>query len=520
MMSVVVILVLLETVRFLIKDKSETLSSKYVCRTKPTPQNYKIFCSGQHSRGYCPANFQKQPVINTIAEKRVFLCTETDVSNALYEQENPENHLPGAGLPADGAVDRTDRYGLSGTRRRGGIGGFGPGGYLLPDDLHAGIRVQHRRPDSHRPPQRSQGVFADRPSVHAKYGVPAVDGPRAVHPLESLRSPHHGALIEAPDVREAAVRYLDYRVYGFFFAYVGSMFRAFYVGTTRTRILTINSIVMVLTNVVLNYLLIFGKFGFPEMGIAGAAIASSISEGVSALFYILYTRYRTDWRRYKFRFTGFDFSLQKQILSLSVWVMIQQGVAFLAWFLFFLCIEHLGKRDLAATNIVRAVSSLIFMFINAFASTASSLVSNLLGAGYAEQIMPLCRKMIRLCFCFVLPLCILAAAIPYWTLRIYTDDVSLIEYAIPSLWVMLTTNIPCTAAFIYQFSVSGTGNTRTALTIVACTSIVYVAYTALLVYGLHADVALCWTADHVYYGCTLTASYLYMRYGNWRARKI
>ena len=62
-----------------------------------------------------------------------------------------------------------------------------------------------------------------------------------------------GALIEAPDVREAAVRYLDYRVYGFFFAYVGSMFRAFYVGTTRTRILTINSIVMVLTNVVLNY---------------------------------------------------------------------------------------------------------------------------------------------------------------------------------------------------------------------------------------------------------------------------
>lgn len=43
MMSVVVILVLLETVRFLIKDKSETLSSKYVCRTKPTPQTIKYF---------------------------------------------------------------------------------------------------------------------------------------------------------------------------------------------------------------------------------------------------------------------------------------------------------------------------------------------------------------------------------------------------------------------------------------------------------------------------------------------
>lgn len=59
MMSVVVILVLLETVRFLIKDKSETLSSKYVCRTKPTPQNYKIFCSGQHSRGVLSCKFPK-----------------------------------------------------------------------------------------------------------------------------------------------------------------------------------------------------------------------------------------------------------------------------------------------------------------------------------------------------------------------------------------------------------------------------------------------------------------------------
>ena len=315
---------------------------------------------------------------------------------------------------------------------------------------------------------------------------------------------------------------LQYSNVAFLFSVVINLGMAFEkifqaVGSMKTSMVSL--LCGCIVNIILDPMMIFG-WGFPEMGIAGAAIASSISEGVSALFYILYTRYRTDWRRYKFRFTGFDFSLLKQILSLSVWVMIQQGVAFLAWFLFFLCIEHLGKRDLAATNIVRAVSSLIFMFINAFASTTSSLVSNLIGAGYTEQIMPLCRKMIRLCFCFVLPLCILAAAIPYWTLRIYTDDVSLIEYAIPSLWVMLTTNIPCTAAFIYQFSVSGTGNTRTALTIVACTSIVYVAYTALLVYGLHADVALCWTADHVYYGCTLTASYLYMRYGNWRARKI
>lgn len=328
-------------------------------------------------------------------------------------------------------------------------------------------------------------------------------------------------IIESPEVCAAATEYLDYRVYGFFFAYLGSMFRAFYVGTTRTRILTINSVVMVLTNVVLNYLLIFGKLGFPPLGIAGAAIASVAAEAVSALFYLLYTRYRIDWRSYRlFRFAGFDLSLLRQILSLSVWVMIQEGAAFLAWFIFFLCVEHLGPRDLAATNIVRAVSSLIFLFINAFASTASSLVSNLLGAGRTEEIMPLCRRTIRLSLCFVLPLCALAALLPAQTLRIYTDDPSLIRYAIPSLWVMLTTNLLCAAAFVYQFSVSGTGNTRTALGIVLTASILYVSYTLLLTYGLRADIALCWTAEYIYNGCILIASWCYMRYGNWRARKI
>ena len=100
-------------------------------------------------------------------------------------------------------------------------------------------------------------------------------------------------------------------------------------------------------------------------------------------------------------------------------------------------------------------------------------------------------------------------------------DIALVPAAaVPSLWVMLTTIVPCVPAFIYQFSVSGTGNTRTALGITLVCVTAYTLYTLWLVYVLRADVALCWTADHVYYLISLALSYAYIRSGRWRRLKI
>lgn len=48
-----------------------------------------------------------------------------------------------------------------------------------------------------------------------------------------------------------------------------------------------------------------------------------------------------------------------QILSVSIWVMIQHGIAFGGWFIFFIAMEHLGERPLAITNVVRSISSFL-----------------------------------------------------------------------------------------------------------------------------------------------------------------
>lgn len=330
-----------------------------------------------------------------------------------------------------------------------------------------------------------------------------------------------GRLIASAEVRAAALSYLDWRICGFFFSFIAVMFRAFYVGITRTRILTANSVATVLTNIGLNHLLIFGRGGFPELGIAGAAIASVAAEAVSVLFFALYTYFRGERRRYRlFRFRGFDLRQLGQILRVSVWVMVQEGMAFLSWFIFFVCIEHLGARELAVTNMVRSLSSVVFMFVNAFASTASSLVSNMIGAGEADGVLPLCRRMTLLAFAFVLPVSLLLALFPETALGLYSDRADQIAYGVPSLWVMLSTFVFCVPAFVGQFGVSGTGDTRTALLISLASIGSYVAYTIYLVFALRADVALCWTTDHLYYLVTLLLSWSYLSGGRWRRRRI
>lgn len=229
-----------------------------------------------------------------------------------------------------------------------------------------------------------------------------------------------GHLIESRAICAAAESYLGYRTFGFFFSFAAAMFRAFYVGTTNTRILTANSVVMVLTNVVLNYLLIFGGWGIPPLGIAGAAIASVISEAVSLVFFVVYTYRRVAWRAYGlFRFRGIEWKILRQVFGVSVWIMLQEAIAFISWFIFFVAIENLGERPLAVTNMVRSISSVVFLFINAFASTASSLVGNLIGAGEADRVWGLCRRMVRLCFAFVLPVSLLRALAPRGAGRLY-----------------------------------------------------------------------------------------------------
>ena len=328
-------------------------------------------------------------------------------------------------------------------------------------------------------------------------------------------------MIGSEEVYRATMSYLDWRVYGFFFSFIMVMFRAFFVGTTQTKTLTLNSIVMVLSNVVFNYILIFGKFGFPQLGIAGAAIGSSLAEMVSVIFFIIYTWKRIDCKKYALNILPkFHGKTLKRILNVSVWTMIQNFVSLSTWFMFFLFVEHLGERSLAIANIIRNVSGIPFMIAMAFASTCGSLVSNLIGAGEQDCVRGTIRQHIRIGYIFVLPILIFFCLFPDLILRIYTDMPDLRAASVPSLWVLCSAYLVLVPANVYFQSVSGTGNTRTALAMELCVLAIYVTYSAYFIMYLQMDVAFAWTTECVYGTFILLFCYWYMKKGNWQKKKI
>jgi len=340
--------------------------------------------------------------------------------------------------------------------------------------------------------------------------------------LSELFSPYLMKLmVSSHAIYEAALSYVRWRLPGMVFAFITAMFRAFYVGTTQTRTLTLNSVVMVLSNIVFNWILIFGKFGCPALGITGAAIGSSLAELVSLIFFVVYTALRCDRKKYGLdKAARFDTAELKGMMPVCSWTMIQNTISISTWFIFFLYIEHLGERALAISNITRSVSGLIWVVLQAFSATCSTLVSNIIGEGHPEKVMSLVKRILKLSYGLVSIMIIVFCIFPEAIARIYTDIPDLIAASVPAVVVMCSSYFLNVGGQVFFQAVSGTGSTKTAFKLEIVALVVYMVYCTVIIGILKMDVAVCWTAEHVYAGMLLLCSWLYMRSGRWKGRKI
>lgn len=321
-------------------------------------------------------------------------------------------------------------------------------------------------------------------------------------------------LIISDNVYTAVIQYVNWRNYSFLFAFPLLGIRSFFMGIIRTEILTGNSILMIFCNVIFNYMFIFGKMGFPAYGIAGAAMASSLSEGVALSSLGIYMYLCADRKKYGLKF-GFEPGLMNRLVKLSVWTMVRSFFCVAPWFLFFIAIEHLGETDLAAANIVRSVSMLFFVIVNSFATTNISLVSSLCGAKEKEKIAIVCKRVMLLAYVTGLPLILMTFAFSEKLLQLFTEEIMVVRVAFYPLLVMLSTYLLSVPAYVYCNAVIGLGKTRLAFVFQLVTIAVYFIYLFLLAGSKSFPLAVYWTAEQLYVVCLFLFSFSYIRKGKW-----
>ena len=328
-------------------------------------------------------------------------------------------------------------------------------------------------------------------------------------------------IVSSDAIYEQTCVYMDWRIWGFFFSFLIVMFRALYIGITKTKVLTVNAFLMAIVNIVLDYGLVFGKLGLPEWGIKGAAVASVCAEAFSLLFLVVYTFLKVDGKKYGWdRGFHLNMTLLGRILSISSFTMLQYFLSMGIWFVFFMALERLGQRQLAIANIVRSIYVILLIPVQALSTTANSLVSNLIGSGGVQHVMQLIRR-ISLMSLSIVALCVVFMMLcPRLWLSIYTNEEALLVESVPSIYVIGIAMLISSVANIYFSGVSGTGNTQAALYLESAILVIYGLYIFGIAWWLRAPVSICFTTELVYYSLMLAASLIYLKKAKWQNKKI
>lgn len=327
--------------------------------------------------------------------------------------------------------------------------------------------------------------------------------------------------LEGQSRQSMVIDFLKIRIWGLPFLYIYQMRNALLVGTNQSKYLIAGTLAETVANIFFDYGLIYGKFGMPELGFNGAAYASIIAEATGMLVVFAVIHYKGISKQFSlFANTAFDKVNTKLILKQSSPLIFQHAISIISWEFFYVLIEHHGARDLAISNTMRNIFGFFGCFTWAFAATTNTMVSNIIGQGKQDDVMMLVKKIIRLSTGFAIVVCLILNLFPRLFLSIYGQDEAFIEAAIPVMRVVASALVMMSFSTVWLNAVTGTGSTKVNLQIEAITIVVYSLYVYLVLEVYKLSIVVGWMSEWVYWSFIFTLSYLYIRSGKWKNKKI
>ena len=184
----------------------------------------------------------------------------------------------------------------------------------------------------------------------------------------------------APEVQKLEIQYFSILVFGAPAIFVSQAISGFFAGRGETWTILWVNFSATLFNMVIDYILIFGEFGVPRLGIQGAAIATVLSNYLAVtLFFSLMLRIKFRQKYQTWQKRQFDFSLFKRLIKFGLPNGLHFFLELLGFTLFIFLVGRFGTAALAATNITININSIAFMPMIGLGIAVEVLVGQKLG---------------------------------------------------------------------------------------------------------------------------------------------
>ncbi|MBK7336583.1 MAG: MATE family efflux transporter [Saprospirales bacterium] len=259
--------------------------------------------------------------------------------------------------------------------------------------------------------------------------------------------------IDSPLILEKSLEFLEYRSWGIFASFAGVALIALYTGIARTSFLLVEVFVLAGVNILLGFGLIFGYWGLPAMGMAGAGLASTIAEFIGLAVFLIYMFFDKGIRPFKM--------LQLPKLEIKE-------------------IKNIGASKRAA-------------------------------------VVPIIWKTAKMCWAVTMVISLPVVIFPQTMLYplLGKEDMSLIVESQPVLWILLGILSLFSIASVYFNGLSGTGATMVGLKVQAVGVLFYVVYIYLVVEVMQAGLVWAWAAELFYWVFIFGYTLWYLRSKEW-----
>lgn len=329
-------------------------------------------------------------------------------------------------------------------------------------------------------------------------------------------------------VQENEVVYFQYLCLGGAPVIASSALSGFFSGRGKTWPVMWVNVLITAVNLVLDYLLIFGKAGFPEMGMKGAAIATVIAGFVGFFAYVALI-FRPSYDAVYRTLSGFrpERELFMRLMKFGFPSGVQFFLDMAGFTAFVLILGRLGTVSLAATNIAFNINTLAFMPMIGFGIAVSVLVGQYIGRGRPDLAQRSAYSGFGMTFAYMSSVAVLFVVVPEVFVTPFTSRAGVGVFSdIERLSILLLRFVAFYSVFdtmnvIFAYAIKGAGDTRFVMymnVLVSGFVLVIPTYVAVMVLGHGLMTA--WTIATAYVSLLGFAFYARFLQGKWKSMRV